>query len=183
VTSQDPCIALFRGINIGGHHLLPMKELAALFERLGATDVKTYIQSGNVVFRPGSADMAQLARRLAAEIGKDHGFEPHVLLLAGVELEGAIANNPFPDAEDDPSMLSLGFLESAPGNPDLDKLETLRKDSERFALVGAVFYQHAPEGFARSKLAAGAERALGVPMTSRNWRTVSALRDLARARG
>lgn len=180
MTAPDTRIALFRGINIGGHHLLPMKELAALFERLGATDVRTYIQSGNVVFRPGGADMAQLARRLAAEIGRDHGFEPHILLLGRDELELAIANNPFPDAVDDPRMLSLGFLESAPESPDLDKLETLRKDSERFALVGALFYQHAPKGFARSKMAAGAERALGVPMTSRNWRTVSALRDLAR---
>jgi uncharacterized protein (DUF1697 family) len=179
MTAPDTRIALFRGINIGGRHLLPMKELAALFERLGATDIRTYIQSGNVVFRPGRADAERLARQLAAEIGRSRGFEPYVLLLGLDELERAMASNPFPDAEADPRMLSLGFLESIPRSPDLDKLESLRKASERFALVGRVFYQHAPEGFARSKLAAGAERALGVQMTSRNWRTVSALRDLA----
>ncbi len=180
MTLPDTCIALFRGINIGGRHLLPMKELTGIFERLGATCVRTYIHSGNVVFRPGSADPARLAGRVAAEIVRTRGFEPLVLTLRLDELERAMANNPFRDAEDDPRMLSLGFLAGIPDNPDLDRLEDVRADSERFALIDAVFYLHAPEGFARSRLAASAERLLGVPMTSRNWRTVCAIRDLGR---
>ena len=95
------------------------------------------------------------------------------------ELERVMARNPFPEAESDPKTLHLGFLASVPNNPDLDKLETLKSDTERFRLIDTVFYLHAPDGIGRSKLAARAERLLGVPMTDRNWRTVVKLREMA----
>ena len=174
-------IALFRGINIGGHHLLPMKELTAILQDLGATGVTTYIQSGNAVFRSASRNPATFAKRLTAEIGKRHGFEPHVLIIEPQTLARVVAENPFPDALDDPVTLHVGFLADAPGNPDLAKLASLKQDSERYHLGDAVFYMHLPEGAGRSKLAAGAERALGVPMTGRNWKTVCKLMELANA--
>ncbi len=173
-------IALLRGINVGGNGRLPMKALAALLEDMGAQDIGTYIQSGNAVFQSAETDHARLSRQLAAEIRKRHGFEPHVLILGVDELNQAIAGNPFPEAAADPAALHLGFLDAVPANPDLNKLESLRKPSERFHLDGRVFYLHAPEGVGRSKLAASSEKLLGVPMTDRNWKTVCALRDLAR---
>jgi uncharacterized protein (DUF1697 family) len=172
-------VALFRGINVGGSGLLPMKELVATLDGMGARNVKTYIQSGNAVFRSTEVSPSRLSRRLAAEVRRLRGFEPHVLVLRPEAIEKAIAGNPFPDAEADPSHLHLGFLDSMPTNPALEKLAGLRAESERFHLGDGVFYLHAPDGVARSKLAASAEKLLGVPMTVRNWRTVRKIGDLA----
>lgn len=101
------------------------------------------------------------------------------MLLTRAEFEQAMARNPFPEAEADPQALHLGFLDSQPMNPDLAGLARLQKASERFQLIGRVFYLFAPEGVGRSKLAAGAERLLGVAMTDRNWRSVCAIAGLA----
>jgi uncharacterized protein (DUF1697 family) len=171
-------IALLRGINVGGKAKLPMKELSALLGELGCASVRTYIQSGNVVFQRAEADRSRLSRQIAAEIGRRHGFTPEILLLGPDELERAMTSNPFPEAESEPTSLHLGFLVSAPSDPDLDTLEALKSESERFRLIDAVFYLHAPAGIGRSRLAARAERLLGVPMTDRNWRTVAKLREM-----
>jgi uncharacterized protein (DUF1697 family) len=172
------CIALLRGINVGGNCSLPMKQLVAIMEDLGATNVRTYIQSGNAVFETTEADPSQLAQRLSAEIGKRRGFAPRVLVLNLAALKEAKACNPFPEAESEGSTLHLGFLESRPTKPDLEKIEKLRKETERFRLDGQLFYLHAPEGVGRSRLAASAEKLLGVPMTDRNWRTVCKLVEM-----
>lgn len=172
-------IALFRGINVGGKNSLPMKELVVLLEDIGVRKIKTYIQSGNAVFQSAEKNFSQLSERLAAEIKKRHGFEPHVLILGLDAIERAMAENPFPEAEADPSSLHLGFLASTPKSPDLKKLDSLRKESERFHLSDRVFYLHAPEGVGRSKLAASTEKLLGVPATDRNWRTVCKIREMA----
>lgn len=174
------CIALLRGINVGGKNLLPMKELVAMLGDLGAREVKTYIQSGNAVFVWKDKDTSQLSNRIRAEIKRRRGFDPHVLLLELEDLEKVIQQNPFPaEAEADPKALHAGFLAAAPERPDLKTLESLKSDSERFRLIGRVFYLHAPDGVGRSKLAAKAERLLGVPMTDRNWRTVLTLWKMA----
>ena len=172
-------LALFRALNVGGRNILPMRELVALLEELGARSVRTYIQSGNAVFTTGGANPARLAGRIAAAVARRRGFTPHVQLLRLADLERAIRANPFPEAVAEPQTLHLGFLAAAPAKPDLPALEALRRPSERYRLAGRVFYLHAPEGVARSRLAAGAERVLGVALTDRNWRTVCALRDLA----
>ena len=176
-------IALFRGINVGGRNVLKMKELTALLEGLGAKRVKTYIQSGNVVLAHEETDGERLAGSIRVAVQESNGFEPQVLLLSAGELEAAMANNPFPEAKADARMLHVGFLAETPAAPDLEGLERLRKESERFVLDGRFFYLHAPEGIGRSKLAAGAEQLLGVAMTDRNWRTVTKLREMVEVVG
>lgn len=176
---MDTYIALFRGINVGGHNKLRMKELRALLEDLGCQNVRTYIQSGNVVMQCEEDDPQALAARIGAEVQARHGFKPDVLLLELETLKEAIADNPFPEAESEPRSLHLNFLASVPQDPDMEALESARKESERFELKGDVFYLHAPDGIGRSKLARNAERWLGVPMTGRNWRTVSKIMALA----
>ena len=171
-------IALFRGINVGGKNSLPMKELVSLLEDLGCRSVKTYIQSGNAVFASKERDASRLSNKIRVEIKKRRGFQPYVLLLGLEEMEKAIAKNPFPDSE--PKSLHIGFLASAPANPDLKALEGLKQKSERFFLKDKVFYLCAPEGVGRSKLAASAEKLLGVSMTDRNWRTVCKVRDMVK---
>lgn len=172
-------VALFRGINVGGNGSLPMKDLAAILEELGARKVKTYIQSGNAVFESAEKDLARFSQLLSAEIMKRRGFEPHVQIFTLERLAKAIAENPFPEAVIDPSNLHLGFLAVSSKNPDLNKLSGLKKESERFQLTEQVFYLHAPEGVGRSKLAASCEKLLGVPMTDRNWRTVCKIMEMA----
>jgi uncharacterized protein (DUF1697 family) len=176
---MNTCIALLRGINVGGRNTLPMKELVAILEGVGARNIKTYMQSGNAVFHSAERNLSELSKTLASEIKKRRGFEPHVLILGRDALKKAIERNPFPEAEDDPNGLHVGFLSSTPARPDLNKLESLQKESERFSLIGSVFYLHAPEGVGRSKLAARSERLLGVPMTDRNWRTVCRIWEMA----
>ena len=141
--------------------------------------VKTYIQSGNVVFQTNEKDLSQISRKITTEIKKHHGFEPYLLILGLEDFKRAIEENSFPEAEIDPSNLHLGFLASRPARPDLEKLSLLKKESERFQLTDRVFYLHAPEGVGRSKLAASAEKLLGVPMTDRNWRTVCKIMEMA----
>ncbi|WP_445369134.1 DUF1697 domain-containing protein [Methylomonas sp. BW4-1] len=104
-----------------------------------------------------------------------------MVLLELAELEQAVRAYPFPDAETQPDTLHLNFLLSAPANPDLAALAAIQKDNERFSLIDQVFYLHAPEGIGRSKLAAQAEKRLGVAMIGRNWRTVCKLVELARS--
>ncbi len=179
-TATDTAIALLRGVNVGGRGILPMHALAALLEALGARQVRTYIQSGNAVFEPPTNALAPLARALSAAILEHHGFAPQVLLLHRAALDQAIAGNPFAAAAAQaPGSVHLGFLDAPPPRPDLAGLAALRKDSERFHLDAAVFYLHAPEGIGRSRLAAQAERLLGVPMTMRNWKTTCQLQAMA----
>ncbi len=173
-------IALLRGINVGGRNKLPMRELVILLETLGLRDIKTYIQSGNVVFQSEDQDRSGIAERMGLAIQTSYGFYPKTILLRLEELENAMVSNPYPEAEKQPKTLHLYFLASTPENPDLEALRNLKRESERFAIFGNVFYLHAPEGIGRSKLAAGAEKALGVTATARNWRSVGKIFELAK---
>jgi len=175
-------VALFRGINVGGNNILPMKELLATLENVGCQDVETYIQSGNTVFRSEETDASLLSNRIRTAIEEGHGFEPRVLVLGSEELEKAVRSNPFPEAESEPKSLHVYFLASSPERPDLEALERLKGDRERFVLGDGIFYLHAPDGVGRSKLAANTEKLLGVSATARNWRTVCKLSTMARQR-
>jgi len=171
-------IALFRGINIGGRNILRMKELRTLLKKLGFRNVRTYIQSGNAVFQSESLDRKDLSSTISAVVKKGYGFEPKVLVLKKEDLEQALANNPFPEAETEPKSLHFLFLESNPENPNLEAIEEIRIGRERFELKDKVFYLHAPDGVGRSKLAANVEKLMGVPMTGRNWRTVERIMSM-----
>ena len=172
-------VAFLRAINVGGKNPLPMKSLIAILQGMGAANVKTYIQSGNAVFHSAEKNAERLSSQLAAEIKKHHGFDPLTVILGLDALRQACADNPFAEAEAAPTSVHLGFLAAVPLRPDLHKLSSLKKDSERFHLGDGVFYLHAPEGVGNSKLAASAEKLLGVPMTHRNWRTVCKVMELA----
>ena len=171
-------IALLRGINVGGHNRLPMRDLVSLLEALGLHNVQTYIQSGNVVFQSERADVAVLAQQITESIGERHGFMPRVLLLNAEAVRAAAAANPFPQAVDEPKTLHLYFLAEPPEDPDLELLNQLKTETEQFKLDNRVFYLFAPDGIGRSKLAKRVERALGVAATARNWRTVSKIMAL-----
>jgi uncharacterized protein (DUF1697 family) len=173
-------IALFRGINVGGRNKLPMKDLVARLEGLGCQDVRTYIQSGNAVFRHDENDAPLLATGITTAIRKSHGFEPEVLVLTPEKLQRAVQSNPYPEAESEPSRLHLFFLSAAAKNPDTDAMDRLRTETERYTLQSDVVYLHVPDGIGRSRLAARIERLLGVPATARNWRSVTEILEMTR---
>jgi len=173
-------VALFRGVNVGGRNILPMEDLRELLRGLGCREVRTYIQSGNAVFRHAEDAASRLADRIREAVASSHGFEPEVMILTVAALGGAARANPFPEGEDDPSKLHLFFLTAVPTAPDFETIEEVRTASERFEVIGSVAYLHAPEGIGRSKLATRVERALGVEGTARNWRSVSKILDMAR---
>jgi len=160
-----------------------MKHLVSLLENIGSQNVKTHIQSGNAVFQSEEENASLLSNKIRATIKKSYGFEPQVLLLEPEEIERAVESNPFPEAESEPKTLHVHFLASMPKNPDLGALESIKGDSERFALKDRVFYLHAPEGIGRSKLAANTEKLLGVAITGRNWRTVCKVMAMAKQYG
>ena len=155
-----------------------MKVLSTLLESLGCSDVKTYIQSGNVVFRHASTDDEKLSRDISAAIDNEFGFLPKVFLLTAAELQHAVDDNPFADVTTEPKTLHLCFLAGQATNVDLASIESLKSESESFVLAERVFYLHAPDGIGRLKLLASVEKLLGVATTGRNWRTVSKILEM-----
>ena len=165
-------IAFFRGINVGGNSILLMKSLVSLIKSLGGDDVRTYIQSGNAVFRHTERDAGKLAHRIESAVLKAHGFTPNVLLLTRMEMENAANANPFSEAVSAPKTLHIAFLGAPPVNADIDGLKACARSDEAFQIIGNVFYLHTPAGIGQSKLAARYEKLLGVRATARNWNTV-----------
>ncbi len=165
-------IALFRGINVGGNNILPLAKLKSDLESLQLKNVRTYIQSGNAVFDSRSKTSLSLTKNIARRVEEQPGFRPHLLIFNRTYLLTAIESNPFPKAVSDPSTLHFFFLAEPALNPDMEALENAKASTEKYKLTDRVFYLHAPDGIARSKLAAHAEKLLGVVTTARNYRTV-----------
>lgn len=172
-------IAFLRGVNVGGHNLLPMKALRSLLIELDCRNVKTYIQSGNVVLQSTENNARQLERDIQSAIETQFSFRPSIMVLTTEQLSRAVRNNPFGGTEIEPGKLQMFFLAEPPECFDDETLESLRGETEQYKLVGNVLYLHAPDGIARSKLAAKVENVLGVPTTARNARTASKVLLLA----
>lgn len=170
-------VALLRGINVGGRNVVPMAELRAeLEETLALEDVRTLIQSGNIVFR--SSSKARLAERIADAVDGAFGVRPGVVLRTPAELEAVAGASPFPDTP----KVHVVFLERAPTPKATASLDPERSPPDAFALVGRDLYLHLPNGAGRTKLTIDyLERTLGVRGTQRNWNTVLRLVALARS--
>jgi uncharacterized protein (DUF1697 family) len=170
--------ALLRGVNLGARNRVAMADLRAIVDGLGGTDVRTYVQSGNAVFRHRSA-AATLERRLAAAIERELGLEIAVLLRSGAQLAKIVKGNPFLRRGADPSALHLTLLASTPARARLRQVREVEVGDGRFEVSGREVYLHLPSGYGGSKLSnAFFEKHLAVPATTRNWRTVAALAEL-----
>ena len=166
-------IALLRGINVGGRHTVPMRDLKALMEAAGFANVRTYIQSGNVVFEGKSRPTDELPTLIEGEFG----FRPEVFILSETELRTAIANNPFAATEG--KAIHFFFCDRSPKSFDRALLDSVKSASEDYALAGKVFYLYAPAGIARSTLVQKLGKAFaGVTMTARNLNTVRKLASM-----
>lgn len=182
-------IALFKGINVGGNNKIPMKELVSEFQALGFLAVKSYIQSGNVVFQTSATDVRSEANSLstiiAAAVHSRFNITTHVIVLSQIDLAQAISANPFTEVQSDEEakQLHLFFLKHPATRFDQSRLDSTKKPSERWEFKGGIFYLHTPDGFGESKLAMQVEKIVGVPVSARNWRTIGALFKLASTLG
>ena len=171
-------VFLLRGINVGGSGRLPMATLRSIAEELGMTDVRTYIQSGNLVagwdLAPHDAGPA-LQAAIAAEVG----FAPAVLVRTAEELQATVDASPYDTDRIDPKALHVTFLDTdaagALAGVDVDGFAP-----ERVVAVGRDLHLHLPGGIGRSPLAAAlARHGPAVDATTRSWRTVTRLAEMA----
>jgi uncharacterized protein (DUF1697 family) len=170
-------VALLRGVNVGGNNKLPMKDLAAIFQKCGCSNVRTYIQSGNVVFECPES-VAQLPETVGATIEKKFGFMPSLVLRKLGDLEEIVKNNPFLKTGAQETELHVVFLSDAPMADEVARLEKNRVPPDEFAARGKEIYLRLPNGAGRSKLASVKLKTIA---TARNWRTVNKLIEMMKA--
>lgn len=159
-----------------------MKELAAIFADAGCMQVRTYIQSGNVLF---DAD-TELARRIhnlvTNAVANTFGFEVPVLTRSVAELEEIVGENPFIGVTGDPKLLHVAFLQDEPTPAQIAELDPERSPPDQFAVRGRTIYLLYPNGAARSKLTNEYfDTRLKTTSTVRNWRTVMKLLEMAKS--
>jgi uncharacterized protein (DUF1697 family) len=172
-------LAMLRGINVGGRNKVPMKDLRTLFERLGHEDIRTYLQSGNVVFEARSAAPKKLAGEIEGAITKGFGLEVSVLMRTRRELQQIARGNPFPTQDANPSSLHVAFLAERASSNAVRALDPDRSPPDRFEVKGREIYLWFPNGSARSKLTIDYfERKLATRATARNWNTVTKVLEL-----
>jgi uncharacterized protein (DUF1697 family) len=175
-------VALLRGINMAGHKRLPMKDLADLFAAAGAREVRTYIQSGNVVFRAAPEAAERVAAAVERGMAERFGFTAPVVLRTAEALAAVAADNPFTTDGVDPTTLHVLFLADTPDAERVATLDPDRSPPDAFAVGAREVYLHLPNGAARSRLTPDYfDRRLGTTCTGRNWRTVLKLLEMTRA--
>ncbi len=173
-------VAFLRGINVGGKNTLPMQALKAIFEDCGCADVRTYIQSGNVVFTAASRSVARIGRDVEAAIASEHGISSPVVMRSAKELQSAIEAYPFPDAEE--GARHIGFLASKPTQVRIERLDSDRSPRDAFRVIGMDVHLHCPNGVARTKLTnTWFDSVLETTSTMRNWRTACRVLAMATA--
>ncbi|MFC2167452.1 DUF1697 domain-containing protein [Acidobacteriota bacterium] len=168
-------ISLLRGINVSGQKKIKMEELRALYNSLGFKNVKTFIQSGNVIFECVETDLSLLEKNIESGIKKQFGYDVHVLITTPFKLKEIIDNNPF-----DEEKTSVTFLSEIPKHIPWDELKTAKHETEKIEISNDVVYIHYPIGIGKTKLSNNFfERKLKVAATSRNLRTINKLWTLS----
>jgi uncharacterized protein (DUF1697 family) len=174
-------VALLRGINLGQRNKVSMADLRELFTSLGAEDVATYVQSGNVVFRSGERPEV-LVSAVEGRLERDLGLSVAVLLRTHAEMARVVSGTPFGRGEYDPAKLHVTFLAERPDRARVAKLDPKAAEHDEFRVVGKEVHLYCPQGYGRSKLTnAYFEKQLGVAATTRNWKTVTSLAELSAA--
>lgn len=176
-------IALLRAVNVGGRHKIKMADLRDTLAGVGLDHVRTYIQSGNILFE-SNAPQASLHTRITNSIEERFGFPVDLVLRTVAELADIIENSPFlepAESEESPSghvKLYVALLQSLPGHGALQRLEQCASEQERYRVVGRDIYLYLNQGMRHSKLAPQVHN-LSVPVTVRNWKTLTKLHAMA----
>jgi uncharacterized protein (DUF1697 family) len=173
-------ISMLRGVNVGGHNRIKMDELRALYESLKLEGPKTYVQSGNVIFRTKEKNVEKVAKKIRTGIEKTFGFSPEVIVRSTDETRKAIAATPFAGRDLEPGKILVTFLGGEPEKEALEKFLGLKGYPEEVHVKGRELYIYFPNGAGKSKLPwSQVERLLKVTGTARNWNSVLALLKIA----
>ena len=172
-------VALLRGINVGRAKRVAMVDLRALVAELGYGDVRTLLNSGNVVFTAPGVDPRQAAARIEQGLAARLGVEARVMALSGAELETVVAENPWRAAIDNPSRLLVAVLGDADGVARLEPLVRQDWGTSRLALGAHAAYVWCPDGVLESRLPEALGKVMGDAVTTRNWATMTKLHALA----
>ena|ERR1022692_1828523 len=170
-------VSMVRGINVSGQKKVRMEELKQRYESLGFGNVRTYIQSGSVVFESSSTDVSSLVSKIEKEV-KDHfGFRVAVIIRTKDELRRLVEGVPFKGRDD---KFHVTFLSATPDRFQVEEIQAVKDKAEEFSISGKDIYLFCPNGYGRTRLSnAFFERKLKVSATTRNWRTVNALLSMA----
>ena len=180
--SANTYVALLRGINVGGKHKLPMKDLVEIFNAGTCKDVRTYIQSGNVVFTCKDSVATSLCQSLEKRIEARFGFPAPIVLRSGEQLAQVLRNNPFLKAGKPEQALYVSFLAHEPAAEAVAKLDANRSPGDKFQILGREIYLYLPNGMGNSKLTnAYFDSKLATISTARNWATVLKVLAMTRA--
>jgi uncharacterized protein (DUF1697 family) len=173
-------VALLRGINVGGNRKVPMAELCEVAIEAGLTEVKTYIQSGNVVFDAGKMKADQVSTLLERKIEGHFGFRVDLIVRTASQWKKYSVGNPFPiAARERPSHLLLGFSKLPCGKEIAEKLAERATQGEKIEIVGGVIWIDFARGVGKSKLVpAWVDKIAGSPVTMRNWNTILKLDEM-----
>ncbi|HWY34576.1 MAG TPA: DUF1697 domain-containing protein [Nitrosopumilaceae archaeon] len=174
-------ISILRGINVSGHKIIKMEELRKMYVGLGFKNVQTYIQSGNVIFQYKKTKLQDLEKNVTKQIVKDFSFEVPVLVKELSELIEILSNNPFINKrKEDVSKLHVTFLSEEPEPANIENIKKGQYASDEFILSGKSVYLFCPNGYGNTKLNnTFFESKLKVTSTTRNWKTINGLVNLA----
>lgn len=176
---ESQYVALMRGINVGGKNKLPMSELRTIFEELGCASVRTYIQSGNVVFAADARLAKVVAAQVANRIADVFSISVPVILRSAAEYKKAVRSHPLATPDMPDNTVSVMFLADKPTMTQVKSLDPNRSPGDSFKVVGKEIYMLSPNGAARSKLTnAYFDRSLNTISTTRNWRTCRKLLEM-----
>jgi uncharacterized protein (DUF1697 family) len=172
----DTYVALLRGINVGGKNKLPMKDLVEMFVAAECSNVLSYIQSGNVIFRASPDASGKISALITARITERFGYRIPVILRTVEELRQVSLNNPFLKAGAAEETLHVMFLADLPSPERISALDPDRSPPDTYKVLGREIYLQLPKGAADSKLTnAYFDSKLATTSTARNWRTVTKL--------
>jgi len=172
---------MLRGVNVGGHNKIKMDELRAVYESLKFEDPRTYVQSGNVIFRTREKNSAALAKKIQDAIERKFGFRPAIILRTPDELRKAMAATPFAASRKlEPGKILVTFLAGEAGPEAQATLASLKSHPEELHLKGRELYIYFPDGAGKSKLPwSSVEKLLKTTGTARNWNSVTKMLAIA----
>ncbi len=174
-------ISMLRGINVGGQKKVRMAELKSLYESLGFSDVETYVQSGSVVFESEEQEAEKIADKIEAQIKQTFGFSVPVQVRSADDFRRVIEDHPFQDEE--PVRVLVTFLDDDPDPSKLEDLSRYEDKVDQFAIGEREIFLFCPGGYGNTKLSNNFfEKKLGVTATTRNWKTVNKLYEMASGR-
>jgi uncharacterized protein (DUF1697 family) len=174
-------ISMLRGVNLGPHHRIKMDDLRLLYESLDLRDPRTYVQSGNVIFRTRGKNTVKLAKKIQEAIDKKFGFRPEVVVRTIEEMRQSLAANPFRNRSDiEASKLLITFLSAEPAAEAHATLRNLKVQREELHLIGRELFIYFPDGIGKSKVPwSSVEKLLKVTGTARNLNSVVKMLEIA----